>query len=265
MSILKQRILTAIILIPLVFASILYTPPLVFSLILGAILLLAAWEWSSLAKLESKNQRMGYLVLLALFFYLSTFIPISMVLTVSIIWWLFASYRMVRHQLNQPWTIKNPIFIASIGIFVLTSCFASLSWLRYQSKTWVILLLLIIWLADTAAYFAGRRFGQHLLAPTISPKKTWEGVFGALFAVFLAIVLDSWFMDLNPKLSFYLLLIGLITVIISIVGDLFESLLKRQADTKDSGQLLPGHGGLLDRIDSLIAAAPFFAAGVCLL
>lgn len=261
---LKQRILTAIILIPLVFISILYTSPLIFHLILGAVLLLAAWEWGNLVKLEY-NQRIGYLFLLALFFYLSTFISIGIILTVSIIWWLFVSYRIVMQQLNQPWAIKNPIFTASIGIFVLTSCFASLSWLRFQSRAWIILLLLIIWLADTAAYFAGRRFGQHLLAPTISPKKTWEGVAGALFAVFLAIVLDSWVMALNPKLSFYLLLIGLITVIMSIVGDLFESLLKRQAGIKDSGQLLPGHGGLLDRIDSLIAAAPFFAAGIFLL
>ena len=159
----------------------------------------------------------------------------------------------------------SSIFISSAGIFVLTLCWISLSFLRDQSPKWVIMLLLIVWIADTAAYFTGRRFGKHFLAPQISPKKTWEGAFGAGVAVFAMILIGGWLMGLKATLLIYLTLLGLATTFISIIGDLFESLLKRHAGIKDSGQLLPGHGGLLDRIDSLIAAAPFFAGGISLL
>ena len=178
------------------------------------------------------------------------------------VWWLWVASQIIMQKPSRFFTVQNSMFVAGIGVLIFTTCFAALSFLRGQSQNWVMTLLLIVWLADTAAYFSGRQFGKRLLAPKISPKKTWEGACGALITVFLSILWMGWLCGLKLLLVFYLSLLGSCTVIISIVGDLFESLLKRKVGVKDSGQLLPGHGGLLDRMDSLLAAAPFFALGV---
>lgn len=262
---LKYRILTAAILVPLVFISIFYTSPLVFRLILGAILLLGAWEWGGLIGFNQIKWRMIYLVFVAAFFYLASYSTPIILIAVGTAGWLWASYQIMTQKVSRFFDIQNPTFVSSVGILALGSCFVSLSFLRDQSVNWVVILLLIIWLADTAAYFAGRQFGKRLLAPNISPKKTWEGVYGALISVSLAVLLWGWVEGLELSVIGYFFLLGWVTVIISIIGDLFESLLKRQAKVKDSGQLLPGHGGLLDRIDSLLAAAPVFALGVLVL
>lgn len=259
---LKQRILTAIFLIPLVLAALFYSSAAGFQLILGAILLLGAWEWTKLAGLTHMHWRIGYLLLLALLFYLSNTLPASIFIGLGVIWWLLVLYFMLRHAHIRR---HSKSLIAAIGLFVLTACFVSLSFLRDQGRSWVILLFLIVWLADIAAYFVGRGFGKHLLAPHISPKKTWEGFLGALLFVFISFLVGGWLFRLNLQWLIYLPILGACTVVISVIGDLFESYLKRQVNMKDSGSLLPGHGGLLDRIDSLIAAAPFFAMGVGLL
>jgi phosphatidate cytidylyltransferase len=125
-------------------------------------------------------------------------------------------------------------------------------------------LLTLVWLADIGAYFSGRKFGRRKLAPTISPGKTWEGVYGGVGANLVWMLLIYWLTDgFEIGLSQFLL-IGVATVLISVVGDLFESILKREAGVKDSGKLLPGHGGILDRIDSMIAASPVFVSGLLL-
>ena len=129
----------------------------------------------------------------------------------------------------------------------------------------MIYLLTLVWVADIGAYFSGRRYGRHKLAPGISPGKTWEGVAGGLVlnALWISLVFllsDGWGIS---YLSF--LVLGLITSAISVVGDLYESILKREAGLKDSGKLLPGHGGVLDRIDSIIAATPVFISGLYML
>jgi phosphatidate cytidylyltransferase len=256
---LKQRIITAIFLIPLVLAALFYTSVQGFQLILGAILLLGAWEWTKLAGLTHISWRIGYLLLLALLFYLSNTLPASIFIGLGVVWWFLALYFIVRHaQIRR----HSTNIIAVLGMFALVACFVSLSFLRTQDRNWVILLFLIVWSADIAAYFAGRQFGKHLLAPWVSPKKTWEGFLGALLFVFTSLLVGTWLLGINQQGLIYLPLLGACTVIISVIGDLFESFLKRQVNIKDSGQLLPGHGGILDRIDSLIAAAPFFAMGI---
>lgn len=263
---LKQRIFTAIILIPLVIMAIFYTSPLVFDWITAGVLLAAAWEWANLAQYHKTHERIIYLFITAVCFYLSHFIPIHMLFIAAILWWLWVSYSLIK----QPRILKsdgyryrfNNTIVASIGIFVLTTCFASLTWLKDQNQSWVMVLLIIVWAADTFAYFSGKCFGKHWIAPTISPKKTWEGAYGALLGVAVLTGLMGYGMAMPLGFLLYLTGLGLLTVVVSIIGDLFESLLKRQSGVKDSGQLLPGHGGLLDRIDSLLAAAPFFAAGV---
>src|SRR5207302_1283767 len=127
------------------------------------------------------------------------------------------------------------------------------------------ILLILIWAADTGAYFAGRAFGKHKLLPNVSPGKTWEGFFGAMLMTVIVMGFVVYFLNIPPNNWVPLFLLGFVTVIFSILGDLFESMLKRQAGIKDSGKILPGHGGILDRIDSLTSAAPIFALGVIML
>jgi phosphatidate cytidylyltransferase len=261
---LKYRILTAALLIPLVFASIFYTSFLTFQLILASILLLAGWEWTALSRINHTGLRILYLSLLGLCFYLFFSLKLSIIF-LSVFWWFWVFYQMATQKFSRFFDIKNSIFVASIGVLIFTSCFMAISFLRLQNQRWVVILLLIVWIADIAAYFAGRAFGRHLLASKISPKKTWEGAYGALIAVFISILLMGWLGGLQIVNLLCLAFLGSCTVIISIVGDLFESLLKRKVGVKDSGQLLPGHGGILDRIDSLLAAAPFFVFGALVL
>ena len=155
--------------------------------------------------------------------------------------------------------------LALIGLFALVPAWLALSILHgmVDSGPWqVMFLLVLVWSADSGAYVAGRKFGAHKLALRISPGKTWEGVLGGmLFAVVPAVLAGLyWYEGTGPLAVF--LVVCLFTVAFSIVGDLLESLLKRQAHVKDSGRLLPGHGGILDRIDSLTAAAPVYVAGM---
>ena len=150
-----------------------------------------------------------------------------------------------------------------IGLDLLWICLHDLVYLHEVYGAGMLLYLLsLVWIADTGAYFSGRKFGKHKLAPTISPGKTWEGLVGGLLANLVWIISiyqlsSGWGLGL-PQF----LLISLATTLISVVGDLFESILKREAGVKDSGKLLPGHGGVLDRVDSVIAAAPVFVAGI---
>jgi phosphatidate cytidylyltransferase len=139
------------------------------------------------------------------------------------------------------------------------------AWLIHREPSagplWTLFVLMLIWVADVSAYFAGRRFGQHKLAPRISPGKTREGVYGALVGTALFAGVAGWLIEPVPVGHALLIVLATVTVLFSIVGDLFESLIKRQSNLKDSGSLLPGHGGMLDRIDSVLAALPIFVCG----
>lgn len=263
---LKQRILTSLILIPLVLLGIFYTSATIFQIILASILLLGAWEWTNFANLKETYWRIAYLLLLILFFFLAQNLSFTIFIALGAFWWIFiSSFLITPSHKNKVTAVSNRLILIS-GLLIFTSCFSALSFLRDQSENWVIFLLVIIWLADIAAYFIGKQFGKHALAPQISPKKTWEGFFGAIVVVAVVTFISGFIIlqiDTTRLMSLWVL--AILVTIISVVGDLFESYLKRQIGIKDSGQLLPGHGGLLDRIDSLIAAAPVFAMGVYLL
>jgi phosphatidate cytidylyltransferase len=147
---------------------------------------------------------------------------------------------------------------------IITWCWLALQKLQL-TPFYLMFMLLIIWLADTAAYVSGRLWGKHLLAPILSPKKTWEGfIFGLVFTFFIAMLIVYFFKGIKPSL-WQIWLLVLLTSLAAMVGDLFESQLKRLRGLKDSGQLLPGHGGILDRMDSLLAAAPVFSGSLLLL
>lgn len=271
---LKQRLITAAILIPLVVWALLALSTESLSYGLGLVALLAAWEWLQLMGFKQKYQLTLVLIAMLLTGYLALFyLPIKVLLTVTLMIWLsasiiillFAHKPLPENLLNL---FKTPLVGVIIAAVVLIGFVASASLLHSfpeQGPALLLFVLVSVWLADTGGYFAGKRFGKYKLAKAISPNKTWEGVAGALvlngvFATgFYLFVLES-----SLSLISWLFLTAL-TVLISIVGDLFESVFKRCFNVKDSGQLLPGHGGMLDRIDSLLAAVPVFTVAVLLI
>lgn len=262
-KILQQRIISACILIPIVVLGIFYLPNSVFSLAVAIILSLAAWEWSMLAGLSKIWQRILYIGLLWWGFSIAQLLLINVILWISLTWWLLVFclilfYPRVNKRLFHGW----PSCLLSFFIFI--PFLIALSALHKIASGNVLFVLCLIWAADSGAYFFGTMWGKHKLVPKISPGKTIEGLCGgvvtaliiaAIFAVFAKI-------EFSRLLPWAVLII--LVLLFSVLGDLFESIMKRQAGVKDSGRWIPGHGGILDRIDSLTAAAPIFALGLLL-
>ncbi len=262
---LQSRILTALTLIPLTVAGVLYLSSAQFALVLGALWVLAAWEWSQLGGLQGQYRILFSASLLPLLWVLWVWIdlfPPILWLGLLSLWWFGIAVLLLRIS-TIPTDPKPAIRVLLSAVPVLAGAWLALVWLHRQiGPEWVLFLLILIWTADSAAYFSGRRWGRARLAPSISPGKTWAGLYGALLgAGLIGFVPLFWH---HPSLGFGVLfiLLSMICAGVSILGDLFESFLKRRRGLKDSGQLLPGHGGLLDRIDSLLAAAPVFALGI---
>src|SRR5262245_22667645 len=263
---LVARLITAAILLAACIGAMFLLPPLWWSVLLLAVLLAAGYEWGGLAGYRSGTRMAFCCVLLgsALAIHLSlaavatgsgTTMLERLVYGSSCVFWLL----VVPAWLARGWCVRNPLTAAAVGWIALVPTWLSLS--RLQSDPVQLLLLLaIIWLADIAAYGAGRAWARHKLAPRVSPGKTWEGVAGAAAAVAVYYVVVS---VVAPAQSWAAGWAGVLVfagvMVMSIVGDLFESMMKRQAGVKDSGSLLPGHGGVLDRIDGLLAALPLAA------
>lgn len=260
---LKQRIATAVALIALFLAADFYLSTPAWALLLLVPTGLGAWEWAALARL-SKGGRATFAaaVLGSCMILLETGraggsdTPAITVLAGAVAFWA----GVVPVWLYRAWRVTSPAALAAVGWLVLVP-----SWygavVLHRDPAVLLALLAVVWIADSAAFFAGRRFGRHKLAPSVSPGKTWEGVGGAFVAVLLyALILKQAAM---PGLGgthvggLYLLVLAM--TVLGILGDLFESWIKRQAGVKDSGTLLPGHGGVLDRIDALAAAVPLAA------
>lgn len=265
---LKHRIITAIILIPIVLALLFFLPTQLFCILAALIVLGGAWEWSNLMELKSRSSRVLYLLLIVLTFIIAALlIPVQAILFMGFLWWLCATALILLYPRCSEWWGKNLVLRGLMGMFVLVPCWGALCYIRSQNDGIYALLFLfiLIWGADTAAYFAGKKFGKKKLLPLVSPGKSVEGVLGAIVFTTLITIIALWMCAVPFLIWPWAILLSLITVIFSIIGDLTESMLKRQAGLKDSGNLLPGHGGLLDRIDSLTAAAPIFAFGAMLL
>ncbi len=266
-SSLSLRIATAALLAPLWLLVIFYAGSIVFFLLIAGVLCLAAWEWALLSGFVAKAGRLLYaglpgLGLLGGFLYLdSAAVPVAILAV--LLWWLFVLPLVVWAQR----TGRNPLqarwLKALLGLLVLIPAGLSLLLLREQAAASLLaFLFILIWTADSSAYFAGKRWARRRLASKISPGKTWEGLAGALAASGSVVLLYA-LVDAMQVFEFSLfLLLCLVTVLASILGDLLESMMKRSVALQDSGCLLPGHGGVLDRIDSLTAAAPVFFAGL---
>lgn len=264
---LKKRLITAAILIPATLAILFFLPVTIFGYLTSLIVLAAAWEWTSLMELQRRATRFIYLLLVLLALFNSMFISVQIILLIAFIWWVFALLSVVLYPRASAWWSKSKLVRGLMGIFVLVPCWVALTFMRAQldGVYAILFLFILIWGADSVAYFAGKRFGQHKLAASVSPGKSIEGVAGALVFTVLFTLVALWWSEMPRAGWLWAMMLSLLTIVFSIVGDLFESMLKRNAGVKDSGQLLPGHGGLLDRIDSLTAAAPVFAFGALLL
>ncbi|MGC1854447.1 MAG: phosphatidate cytidylyltransferase [Candidatus Aquirickettsiella sp.] len=261
---LKLRILTALILIPLVIVGIFYASAFYFKLITAVIMLLAAWEWSRLSACQDLLQRSLYVGVQAILFLILPYLSYDGFLKLGLVFWLLLSAYLIWAGRKSILPKISPVITASLGWLIISLCWVALQKLQ-MTPVYLMFMLLLIWLADTAAYVSGRLWGRHLLAPTLSPKKTWEGfIIGLLFTFFSAMLMLYFFQGVKPTL-WQMCLLVLLTSLAAVTGDLFESQLKRLQGLKDSGQLLPGHGGILDRIDSLLAAAPVFTGSLLLL
>ncbi|MGE5153300.1 MAG: phosphatidate cytidylyltransferase [Bdellovibrio bacteriovorus] len=265
---LRQRVLTAFLLGPLVLAAVLWIPTPGFALALGLVTLGAAWEWGQLGGLQRRDHRVGFLALMGLLLLLLWLLPWSRpwVMGAGALWWLIQVVHIARVR-EVP--IESGIWAGELaaGLLVLGAPWAALVELHgasAQGPVLVLFLMMLIWSADSLAYFVGRRFGRTKLAPRVSPGKTREGVYGALAGAVLWGLIFGWARSLDLSGTLVVILLCGVTVAVSVVGDLYESLLKRRRGVKDSSHLLPGHGGMLDRVDSLTAAAPVFVLGLVL-
>jgi phosphatidate cytidylyltransferase len=255
---LLQRIVTAVVLAGLVLGALLYLPPAAAGAAVAIFLLLAAWEWSAFVAPRSWPGRLAYAGSVGALIIALAIVPPpdairDAVLLVALAWWAIAFAWILRF----PTPMTTPV-IAVAGVLTLVPAFIgfrALLGLGSQGPALAGLLLAIVWAADIGAYFAGRRFGRVRLAPAVSPGKTWEGFGGGMLAAAMAGGAGAILLGLPLGV---VVAATLSVAAISVVGDLTESMFKRHAGVKDSGRLFPGHGGVLDRVDSIAAAVPLF-------
>lgn len=264
---LRARVVTALLLAPLVMGAVLLLPTPWFALLMALFVAMGAWEWSGLAGFDADLARAGYMLLILLCLPLVWLLAPSdwhaFVLALAALWWLALALRLplIRHVEQAP-RVEPSLLL--LGLLVLVTPWLALVYLHAMPTNgpWIALsLLMLIWIADTAAYFSGRRFGRAKLSTLLSPGKTRVGVYAGVAAASAWGLLVALALGLAATKALFLLAICVLAAVMSVVGDLFESLLKRRRGIKDAGSLLPGHGGMLDRIDSLTAAAPIFALG----
>ncbi len=262
---LRKRIVTALVLGALLLLVLLVLAPWVTVALVTVVVLAGAWEWSGFLKIASPLPRAAYLALIAVLILGAWRLAAvgngrELVLRIAVLWWLVALGWVAL----APQRVA-PVTAALAGVLALVPMWLALVCMRLSGSTgpqWVVFTLILVFAADIGAYFGGRRFGRVKLAPQVSPGKTWEGVLGGM------VLSSAW--ALGGSLWFQLpwgtfVPLCLAAVAFSIVGDLTESMLKRFAGLKDSGSLLPGHGGMMDRIDSITAAAPVMLYGLSLM
>jgi phosphatidate cytidylyltransferase len=258
--VLRQRVITAAWLLPLALGGLFGLSGGAFALFAAAIVLLAGWEWTDLAGVTGRDRRLalvtGLGVLLMLLWW-SGAVAAVWPLWLGLAGWLVNLYWVSRYPGRVEQWGSTPRRLA-MGLWVLLPAWVGLNVIRDAGVAWLLFVLLLVWGADIGAYFAGRALGRRKLAPRVSPGKSWEGVAGGLAVTLLLALAYSVWLGLGAG-GLALLVITLVVTLASVLGDLLESMLKRHRGIKDSSRLLPGHGGVLDRIDSLTAALPLFA------
>ncbi|HEU4592479.1 MAG TPA: phosphatidate cytidylyltransferase [Steroidobacteraceae bacterium] len=254
---LRERVLTAMVLAAVLLGVMLGLPPIATIWLVTVLVLIGAWEWTAFIGNGSAPARAGFTVTVAvllvgcLYFYSTVPQFVRTALTVAMVWWIVAFFWVCLAPARV-----HPLAAAVAGILSLVPCWLALVYVTFTTNSthWVLFTLALIWAADTGAFFAGRWLGRVPLAPRVSPKKTWEGVFGGMLAGALVAWLAARYVFAVDVWPFVATCVAVAAI--SIVGDLTESMLKRAVGLKDSGSVFPGHGGMLDRIDSVTAAAP---------
>lgn len=275
---LRHRLITAAILIPLFVWGTLALPSRYFAFITAVIVALGAWEWTGLTGLNKKSRYAGVLATLIVMALAAAFViqtkALYALLGIVVIWWVAGSIWVVAYNrrpvvstVDAAMTSSGAVRMARacLGLLVLVPAWTALVTLHESpvyGPDFVLFLFVLVWMADIGAYFAGRLWGRAKLLPNVSPGKTWNGVAGGLVMALLVSVTGGVVLGLSWGETRQFTVLGLVTAAFSIVGDLLESMFKRRVGVKDSGTLLPGHGGVLDRIDSITAAAPLFLAGL---
>ena len=262
---LKERVVTAIVLAAALLTVLFMASADVGVVLFGLLLLVAAWEWAGLAQAPRPVHRAFYTLAIALLIgWLAWWTPTGR-MPVGLLWtqlaiWALAAVMLARFPVRIP---RQVVVLAGLILLPLAwLAFAHVLKMRAFGAPWALYLFLVVAAADVGGYFVGRRFGRTKLAPRVSPGKTWEGLFGGLALVALVGVGGAWWFDVS---TLGLLAVVLAVAGISVLGDLTFSMLKRSSGLKDTGNLFPGHGGVLDRIDSLLAAIPLYVVGLHLL
>lgn len=261
---LKKRVLTALVILPLALVLIWFLPRLAFGILSALIVTLCAWEWTVMMGLQHLLPRVLYAVLVTASLGLVFLLPILFWMFLAFGVWCWAIAATLCYGCGQgSLGFSRPFVKSMTGFLMLIPFWAALNWLRNTADGPIVLIvaLLFIWAVDTGAYFSGRGFGRHLLIPRVSPKKTWEGLLGGFVLCLIVALVYAFAVQFNFTQIIELCLLTMVTAVFAVFGDLFESMQKRQAGVKDSGHLLPGHGGILDRFDSVIAALPVFFVG----
>ncbi|MFT5452810.1 MAG: phosphatidate cytidylyltransferase [Enterobacterales bacterium] len=292
-----QRILTALILLPLAIFAIFALPLESFNKVIGVIVLIGFWEWTGFIKKMQRVHRIAYVVLSAGLMWLvyKNSLPVAywngwlfpkdfsewfqlrdaalISLIAGALWWLIAFVLVIVYPKFSQTMINNIILMMLIGWLILIPTWVAITGLRsigiafdfYRGSSLLLFVLGVVWAADTGAFICGKLFGKHKLAAHVSPKKTWEGVLGGALLASLVVYFSIDLLSIPKTQQFGLIILVIVLVIFSVIGDLTESIFKRLSGVKDSGSILPGHGGILDRIDALTSAMPLALLGLTLL
>lgn len=278
---LKQRIITALVLAPLALIAILFLPIEAFKLAVAGVILVGAYEWANMSGINGRVYKVSFMVFMGVICALIIALVNAeniwaqgelntlyfTILQIAALWWLVSLFMIIAYpRYSDFW--KSSIFIRSaFGVLTLIPTWVAIVSLRtslydvdpFYGASLLFYVLGIVWAADIGAFFVGVKFGKHKLRPNVSPGKTLEGLFGGVMASLAIIAFAALHYQVEPSRIWLHLIIGGLTVGVSALGDLNESMFKRCAGIKDSGKILPGHGGVMDRIDSLTAAFPVFA------
>lgn len=274
----RTRIAAALVMAPVAIAAILLLPTPWMMIAAAVVFLGGLWEWFDLAEVEDSLARgvllLANLALMVAIVWASrspeggTLVLYQVASMVGIVWWLLALLWLGRFDFGSNHESWARALKLAAGTLAVVPAWCALTWLHADGPNghrWLLAALAAVWAADTGAYFAGRHLGRHKLAPRVSPNKTVEGLVGGVVAGTIASVAFAAFAGARGDELYRVALVASIAILFSVVGDLYESLLKRHVGKKDSGRLIPGHGGVLDRIDAVLAALPAFALGKALL
>ncbi len=255
----SARLITGVTLGLLALFAIFTFPQWAFGALIGFFILLAAWEWAGLMGVNLWG-KIAYEVLMLIFFALS-FHALVWTVYIGMAWWAIAFLLLTLNLKHSQWIRSTPILLV-MGVLTLVPCWSGAMLLHGTDRLLLFYVFMLTSLSDTAAYYSGRQWGKHPLAVSLSPKKTVEGLIGGIVVASIAGIIIAYFIPQLHSLVKQLIMFvfGIFIILVGMLGDLFESLIKRQVNVKDSGSLLPGHGGVLDRVDSLCSAMPVFAA-----